>query len=220
MTTGPNITEIEEAYKKFLRLYERFAAERLIISKQGETLVKIIEELKIESSLATEFKVQVREGILESVGEVVKEMNVRIKESIQQSVTEELNKSLIEFKNVIDNGTKILRDYAKDRKLRNIWIYCGVFFCGFIFLLTTYTTTKIWKYLPNTYLSASQIAVYEDGLVLKAISNKVSKKTWEYLIRVWLGTIPAEENSKVWIRDKNPSMSDEEIQKKFKEGNS
>jgi hypothetical protein len=73
MATETNITELEEAYKKFLRLYERFAADRLTISKQGETLGKIIDELKAESLLATEFKVQVRKGILESVEKITRE---------------------------------------------------------------------------------------------------------------------------------------------------
>jgi hypothetical protein len=217
--TETSITELEEAYRKFLRLYERFAADRLTISKQGEALDKIIEELKAESSLATEFKIQVREGILESVEKLVKEVDTQIKESIQKSITEELNKSLKDFKYAINNGTEILEDYVKDRKVRNIWVYCGVIFCGFILFFTATTALKVRKYLPGTYLSSHQLSIYENGLMFDKIWNRVSKKERDRLTRIWLGTIPAEENSYEWIKDKNPKMNDEEIQKKFKELN-
>jgi hypothetical protein len=220
MTTKTNITELEEAYKKFLRLYERFAAERLVISKQGETLGKIIDELKAESSFATEFKVQVREGIVESVKNILQEVDAQIKESIQESITGELNKSLKEFKEVIDDSTQILRDYAVDKKIRKIWIYCGVLFCSIICFFTTYTAAQVMRYLPNTYLSSSQISTYEDGIICNKILRRVSKKTRDYLMNIWSGEIAAEENSYEWIRNKNPNMNNEEIKKKFEGFNS
>ena len=220
MATETNITELEEAYKKFLRLYERFAADRLTISKQGETLGKIIDELKAESLLATEFKVQVRKGILESVEKITRETDIQIRESIQKSITGELNKSLGEFKEVIDDGAQILRDYAVDKKIRKTWIYCGVFFCSIICFFTTYTAAQVMRYLPNTYLNSHQISTYESGAAFEKILNRVSKKTRDHLTHIWMGKIPAEENSYEWIRDKNPHMNDEEIQKKFKELNS
>lgn len=215
----PNIAELEEAYRKFLRLYERFAADRLTISKQGETLGKIIEELKAESSLATEFKVQVREGIVESVEKLVKEIDAQIKDAVQDSITGELDKSLKKFKEVIDDSAQVLRDYARDKKIRNIWIYCGVFFCGFMFFFSAYTAMQVRKYLPNTYLSSHQISTYESGVAFEKILNKISKKTRDRLTDIWIGKIPAEENSYEWIKDKNPKMDEQEIKRKFKELN-
>ncbi|MEI7563638.1 MAG: hypothetical protein WCJ39_08660, partial [bacterium] len=131
--------EFEATYRKFLHLYERLAEDRVVANKQGETLGIIIEELKAESSLATEFKVQVRKGIRESVNKVMEEVDGLVKKSIQESVTKEINSSVKDFKSVIDNGAVILRDYTEDKKSRDIWIYFGVIFCGFIFLFSAYT---------------------------------------------------------------------------------
>jgi transcriptional regulator len=83
MTTEKSTTELEEAYRKFLRLYERLAADRLTISKQGETLGKIIDELKAEAALATEFKVHVRQDVVETLRKTAAEISSQIKNSIQ-----------------------------------------------------------------------------------------------------------------------------------------
>lgn len=96
--------ELEETYRKFIRLYERFMEDRLTVTKQGATLTKIIEELKAESSLATEFKMQVRQRIEESVENVLDEVDEQVKLSIQGAVTAEINKSIKDLKSVVDDS--------------------------------------------------------------------------------------------------------------------
>jgi len=45
MTKDNKLLEMEETYRKFLRLYERFTADRLTVSKQGEALGKIMSSI-------------------------------------------------------------------------------------------------------------------------------------------------------------------------------
>jgi hypothetical protein len=209
----------EETYRKFLRLYERFVEDRATVSKQGEALTKIIEELKAESTLATEFKMQVRQGITESVGKVLGEVNEQVKKSIQESVTAEINKSTKELKAVVDASTKVLDSYLKDKKSRDIWIYCGVIFCGFIFMFTTYTAMVVRKYMPDTFFTSEQLRVYKYGTHFERILDKLSYKEQNRLIDISIGRIPPEENSVEGLRKIYPKMSNKERQKKFDEVN-
>ncbi|CAL7962251.1 hypothetical protein GAMM_350010 [Gammaproteobacteria bacterium] len=219
MAQNNQTPDSEETYRKFLRLYERFVEDRATVSKQGEALTKIIEELKAESTLATEFKMQVRQGITGSVGKVLGEVNEQVKKSIQESVTAEINKSTKELKAVVDDSTKVLDEYLKDKKSRDVWIYCGVFFCGFIFMFTTYTAMVVRKYMPDTFFTSEQLRVYRYGTHFERILDKLSYKEQNRLIDISIGRIPPEENSIEGLRKKYPKMSNKELQKKFDEVN-
>jgi hypothetical protein len=219
MTQNNQTADSEETYRKFLRLYERFVEDRATVSKQGEALTKIIEELKAESTLATEFKMQVRQGIINGVVKVLGEVNEQVKKSIQESVTAEVNKSTKELKAVVDNSIKVLDNYLKDKKTRDIWIYCGVFFCGFIFMFTTYTAMVVKKHMPDSFLTSEQLRIYKYGIHLERILDKLSDKEKNRLIDISIGRIPPEENSIEGLRKKYPKMSNEELNKKFDEVN-
>lgn len=150
----------EETYHKFLRLYERLTAETTTIGGQGEALGKIIEELKAESSLATEFKVQVRKGIMEAVTQVLNEVDGQVKKSIQEAVTKEISQSIRSFKAAVDNSKNVLDNYSADKKSRDIWLYFGVIFCGLVFFFTAYTAMVIKKHTPQTFFTSQQIRTY------------------------------------------------------------
>ena len=80
-------TEIKEIYSKFLRLYEKLAEEREVITQQGVVLGKIITALDAETKLATEFKVQVRNGLKEGVREAAQNTGDDVKKALQENVT-------------------------------------------------------------------------------------------------------------------------------------
>jgi len=209
--------EFEATYRKFLHLYERLAEDRVVANKQGETLGIIIEELKAESSLATEFKVQVRKGIRESVNKVMEEVDGLVKKSIQESVTKEINSSVKDFKSVIDNGAVILRDYTEDKKSRDIWIYFGVIFCGFIFLFSAYTAMKVYRYIPDSYLTGYQVETYSNGEYWNVLWRRMSKKDLGRITSLVMGSVPPEEGSYDWIKKENPKLSPAEVRKKYDE---
>ena len=214
-----NITtkELEEIYRKLVRLYERFSTDMLTIGKQGEVLGQIIEELKAESSLATEFKVQVREGIKESVDKAVEDVNTQIRDSVQQLVTKEVSEKIKEFKSFTDDATKLLTEYVVDKKSRGIWVYLIVFFCGLILIFTGYTYMRINKCTPDSRLTADQVSTYRHGVVCETMWNKLSKKTQDRLMLIEKGKLPPEESSYEWLENKYPKMSAKEIHKKFDE---
>jgi hypothetical protein len=209
--------EAKETYNKLLHLYERFATETTIICKQGESLGKIIEELKAESSLATEFKIQVRKGITEHTKTILEEIDRLVEKSVQKSVTGEANKLLQELKETTNAVTEILQEYAVDKKIRNVWIYCGVIFCALIAISCLYTVTRVHNCSPYSYLTTDQISTYSSGRRCNTIWSRLSKKTQDWLLSIEKGKTQPEENSYDWIQERNPKLSAKEIKKKFDE---
>ena len=209
----------EETYRKFLRLYERLTAETTTIGRQGEALGKIIEELKAESSLATEFKVQVRKGIMEAVTQVLNEVDGQVKKSIQEAVTKEINQSIKSFKAAVDNSKNVLDNYLADKKSRDIWLYCGVIFCGLVFFFTAYTAIVIKKHTPQTFFTSKQISTYSNGELWDTMWYKVSKKEQERILNLAMRRLPPEKGSFEWIRNQHPELSWREVNKKFEELN-
>ena len=213
MTTEKSTTELEEAYRKFLRLYERFAADRLTISKQGETLGKIIDELKAESSLATEFKVHVRQDVVETMKSTAVAISDQIKNSIQEPITNEVNDLIKKLKGAVNSSIETLHECAELKKEKTWWkvvttifgvcLLFVLFFCKF--------------YLPNLYFTSKQLATYKDGIFLNLIWDKLSKKERIRLTAIGRGSLPPEENSIEWIRKQNPSISSIDVIKKFDE---
>jgi len=205
-----NITELEETYKKFLRLYERFAAERLIIGKQGETLGKIIDELKAETELATEFKVRVRQDVAETLKKIAVEIGVQVKNSIQEPTINEINNSSKELKKAIDNSINELRSSTNTEKKAHWWILVAFFIGG---LASMFIAFKLW--VPHTHFTSSQIATYKDGIFLELFWEKLSKQEQTKLTAIANGKLPPEENSIEWIRQHNPDISSLDVIKKF-----
>lgn len=211
--------ELEETYRKLVRLYERFSTDMLTIGKQGEALWQIIEELKAESKLATEFKVQVRNGIKESVGKGVEEVNSKIRSSVQELVTKEVSEKVKEFKKTIDDATKLLTEYAVEKSVRKYWMYLIVLFCGLICYFSGYTYLRVNRCNPDAHFSDEQLVTYRNGVTCGYFWEKLSKKSQDRLLSLKEGSIPPEENSYVWIKNKNPKLSKKELSKKFDELN-
>jgi hypothetical protein len=207
----------EETYRKLLRLYERLTSETVTIGKKGEVLGKIIDELKAESSLATEFKVQVRKGIMDAVTKVLNEVDGQVKKAIQESVTGEINKAIKNFKTTIDNSKDVLDGYLEDKKLRQGWIYCGVFFCGLIFLFTAYTARVIKNHTPQTFFTSEQIRTYRYGELWETMWDKISKKDQGRILDLAMKRGLPEKGSVDWIRNEYPGLSWKEVYKKFEE---
>jgi uncharacterized coiled-coil protein SlyX len=213
MTTEPkeaNITEIEEVYRKFLRLYERFAAERLIISKQGETLGKIMDELKAETGLATEFKTHIRKDVVETLKETAIEISSQIRNSIQEPTINEINNSSKELKKAVDNSIDELHSSTNMEKKAHLWTLAALFGGALIALFILFKL-----YAPNAYFTSSQVATYKNGILLELFWDKLSKKEQAKLTAIANSKLPPEENSIKWIREHNPDISSLDVIKKF-----
>jgi len=209
--------EFEATYRKFLHLYERLAADRVIANKQGETLGSIIEELKAESSLATEFKVEVRKGIKESVDKATKEVNNQIRSSIEELVTKEVSEKVKEFNKTINDATKLLTEYAVEKSMRKYWMYLIVLFSGMICYFAGYTYMRVNNCNPDAHFSDEQLATYRNGVTCGYFWDKLSKKTQDRLLSIKEGKLPAEEKSYEWLKEKNPKLNERALRKKFEE---
>ena len=211
--------EVEEIYHKLLRLYERLAADRLIVVKQGEALYKIIDELKAESKLATEFKVHVRQDVVESIRNVVVEIKEQLKKIIHNTTSKEINDTVKELKSVTSNSIEVLKKYTEEKeKPDNGWVtylIMGMGLCAFLGIM--YTTITVGRYMPNTYLSSEQIDDYRSGHLWNGLWNRISKKERERIVDLAIGKLPPEEWSIAWLKEKNPKLSGYEIKKKFEE---
>jgi hypothetical protein len=211
--------KIDETYRKLLRLYERLTAETTTIGGQGEALGKIIEELKAESSLATEFKVEVRKGIKESVDKATKEVNNQIRSSIEELVTKEVSEKVKEFNKTINDATKLLTEYAVEKSMRKYWMYLLVLFSGMICYFAGYTYMRVNNCNPDAHFSDEQLSTYRNGVTCGYFWDKLSKKTQDRLLSIKEGKLPAEEKSYEWIKDKNPKLDKKALHKKFEELN-
>lgn len=212
MPTEKSVTELEEVYRKFLRLYERLAADRLTISKQGETLGKIIAELKAEAELATEFKVHVRQEVVETLRQTATEIGSHIKSSLQEPITNELHEVISSFKTAINLGSKALNESSRTKN-ENLWYKCIATVVGGCLI----TLVLLSKFLPHLYFTSSQVATYQDGVMLESFWQKLSKKEQLRLWKLGKGYLPAAENSTEWIKQHHPEWDENAIQKKFNE---
>ena len=207
------IKNAEEVYRKFLRLYDRFATDSLIVNKQGEILGKIIAELKAESSLATELKIQIRQDIAETMKETAEEINEQIKRSVQDSVTVGIGDSIKEFKSAVKSSASVLHENVNKKEPSQLWSAITLFFCVTSFVCIVYTTAVVGRHLPDSYFTGDQVATYKDGIFMDRLWRKLSKKEQERLIAIERGDLPPEEKSFVWIAKQNPGMSNEEIRR-------
>ena len=211
------VKDLEEAYRKFLRLYDRFAADRLIVNKQGEALGKIIDELKSESSMVVELKAYLRQDIAETMKETMEEINEQVKRSVQDSVTAGVGDSVEKFKSVIDKSAAVLHKRTNED---DSWPWLTAF-AGLLFVLTflcvTYTTIMVKRHMPDSYFSSEQVSTYENGVFLDRLWGRLSKKERVRLMAIGSGDLPPEEKSFAWIARQNPGMSSKEIRKKFDE---
>lgn len=73
------------------------------------------------------------------------------------------------------------------------------------------------KYIPDTFLTRGQLITYKTGLICENILEKISNKEWNRLIDIGIGKIPPDENSREKLRSRYPKITEEELQKKFKE---
>jgi len=228
MTDKPNetnisadvITELKESYHKFLRLYERFASDRLAINKQNEILQKTIDDLKAESSLAVELKAHLRQDIIETLKETMIDIDEQIKKSVQESVIDGVGNSIKEFKSVVNNSTNNLSENINNtanKKEMSWWNKVILFSCGIMLVFIAYIASMLHYYMPTTYFTSEQIEVYKNGVIFDRIWNKLSKKEQYKLIDIENGILPPEEKSIDWYKNKYPNISNEEIKNKFKE---
>lgn len=205
-----SVAELEEVYKKFLRLYERFAADRITISKQGETLGEIIDELKAEMELTTEFKAHVRKDVVETLNKAAVEVGIQIENSIQELITKELNDVIRSFKMTLNASREELSESVRIKD-ENIWYK----WFAAIFGICLLTIIFLGFHLPRLYFTSKQVEIYEKGLLLNACWNKLSKKTQIFLKQLGRDDLAPQEGSIEWIKRQNPGMDDEEIQRKF-----
>ena len=213
-----SVNDLEETYRKFLRLYERFAADRLMVVKQGETLCKIMEELKAEADLATEFKVHVRQDVVETIKKATAEINEQLKTSIQNVVTSEFTSSLQELKVATDNSVTILKKYTEEKEEKSPWISYLMFFMGLtVFFAILYIAITVRKFTPESYLTRDQLVTYSNGEYWEGVARRISKKEQDRLMDFYLGKTPPEKGSVEGIKRSNPNLSWSEIKKKFNE---
>jgi len=209
--------DLEEIYRKFLRLYDRSAADRLTVNKQGEALGKIIEELKSEASLVVELKSCLRQDIAETMKETMDVINEQVKKSVRDSITAEVGSSVQEFKFVIDKSTAVLRKHTNEDDSWPWLTHFLVLIFVLTFLCVTYTTIMVRRHIPDSYFTSEQVSTYENGVFLDKLWGRLSKKEQVRLIEIGRGDLPPEEKSLAWIAKQNPGMSNEEIRKKFDE---
>ena len=213
------VKELGDTYRKFLRLYEKLVADRLIVVKQGETLCKIIDELKAETNLATEFKVHVRRDVVDTIRLAVAETNKRLKESIRETVAEEFNVSLEELKTETKNSIEVLKRYnEKTEEKPSYWSTYLIIFMGImVFIATMYTAVKVRRYIPNSYLTRDQLEIYHNGMHWETLWRKISKDNRDRIVDLVVGKLPAEKGSIDWIEKNNPKLSWSEVKKRFNE---
>lgn len=213
MTTEKNTTELEEAYRKFLRLYERLAADRLTISKQGETLGKIIDELKAEAALATEFKVHVRQDVVETLKKTAIEIGSQIKSSIQEPITNELNDTIRNLKTALNTSREALSESTRTKNENILYKCLATVFGGCLVLIVILGAF----YFPKLYFTSKQVGTYQDGVLLESFWHRLPKKEQIRLWKLGRGYLPPEENSMEWIKQHHPKLDDAAVQKKFDE---
>ena len=208
-------TEIKEIYSKFLRLYEKLAEEREVITQQGVVLGKIITALDAETKLATEFKVQVRNGLKEGVREAAQNTGDDVKKALQENVTANVSSAVNELKNAADQTTKRLKEYDL---LSTRWILIVL---GCLIMASIGIGFMCAKWLAPAPWTDDQLATYNRGISLEIILDRVNKKERDRLIALAEKQIPPEENSPKWIREKYPDIKfdNEKLLKKYDELN-
>jgi len=208
------ITKIEDVYRKLLHLYERLTSETVTISKQGEIIGKIIEELKAESRLATEFKVQVRSDLTKHINKAVGDTDKQISQAMATFINTGVANSVNDFERATKNGTKVLREYTDDADKRKIWTRGGVGFLGVLCCCVIYITFVLVKRIPNDLVSY-QFTTYQKGELFKTLLDKVPKQEYDELMKLAIGELPAKRGSIDWIKKHNPKMSDLAARLKF-----
>ena len=205
-------TELEEAYRKFLRLYERFAEDRLTVTKQGEALGKIIEQLQAESSMATEFKHHIRDGLKEIIDNATQNMKQHCSKEVTDAIAAEINNSIKELRAAIDKSVVILNDYETARPF-GYWMFhlgalAAVLIFGMIFV-------KLLMPTPLLPLTDTQFQTCMNGQKLESFWSKISKVRREYLLDIGAGKIDPEVNSLKWIQQQHPTWGVEEMAQEF-----
>lgn len=206
--------ELEETYRKFLRLYERFAEDRVTITKQGETLGKIIEELQAESSMATEFKHHVRSDLKEMIEDTVHNVFRSCCEELDRSVTCGVNSSIKKFQAAVEESTAVLEDYKNSKEI-NTWVICVG--CFVFAIVLSVILVKWIMPMPIIPLTDSQFQTYESGQELEKFWSKIPKKEQQHLRDIGAGKIDPEVNSFEWIKQQHPTWSTKSIVEEFEE---
>lgn len=209
--------DFEEIYRRFLRLHDRSAADRLTVNKQAEALGKIIEELKSEASLIVELKAHLRQDIAETVRETMEGMNEQVKQAVRDSITTGVGSLAKEFKSIADKSATVLRKHPTEDDSWSWWTAFLVLLFVLIFLCVTYTTVMVRRHMPDSYFTSEQISTYENGIFLDRLWGRISKKEQVRLMAIGSGDLPPEERSLAWIAKQNPGMSNKEVRKKFDE---
>jgi len=204
-------TEIKEIYSKFLRLYEKLAEEREVITQQGVVLGKIIGALDAETKLATEFKVQVRNGLKESISQATQDVSGDVKNVLQKTITEDISSTIKDLKSAVEQSNKQRCQYGL---LSSHWLW--IFFVGVVFA-SIGIGIMCAKYVMPLPLSDRQFELYSEGQRFEGFWDRLSKKEHNRLNAIAEHQLPPEKDSVVWIMKNNPNMKLSEVVQKFEE---